>query len=45
MNPDTTPVNKETLGGLLLMAAAVSALVITVVSANSPLVGLSQFRG
>jgi len=41
MNPDTTPANKETLGGLLLMAVAVSALVIS----NSQLVGLSQFRG
>ncbi|MEQ8734962.1 MAG: Na+/H+ antiporter NhaA [Rhodospirillaceae bacterium] len=38
MNPDTTPVNKEMLGGLLLIGAAIIALIV----ANSPLAGLYE---
>ena len=38
MNPDTTPVNKEMLGGLLLIGAAIFALLV----ANSPLAGLYE---
>ncbi len=38
MNPDTTPVNKEMLGGLLLIGAAIIALIV----ANSPLASLYE---